>query len=229
VWLYFRDKSYGRFTGRQMFDDGAHGDGAAGDNTYGAVTTNFPAGNKIHYYVEARAAVSPYAARFSPARAERQTHSYEVSLSAAAATPVVINELLAENVAGLADPQGEYDDWIELRNLTAAPVDLTGLYLTDTPANPRKWPFPNGTTIPAHGYLLVWADENGLATPGLHANFKLAAAGEQVLLIDTDANLNQVLDAITFGPQATDVSYGRTAANADVWGAQTPTPLAANQ
>jgi hypothetical protein len=229
VWLYFRDKSYGRFTGRQMFDDGAHGDGAAGDNAYGAVTTNFPAGNKIHYYVEARAAVSPYAARFSPARAERQTHSYEVSLSAAAATPVVINELLAENVAGLADPQGEYDDWIELRNLTAAPVDLTGLYLTDTPANPRKWPFPNGTTIPAHGYLLVWADENGLATPGLHANFKLAAAGEQVLLIDTDANLNQVLDAITFGPQATDVSYGRTAANADVWGAQTPTPLAANQ
>ena len=66
VWLYFRDKNYGRFTVRQMFDDGAHGDGAAGDSVYGAVTTNFPAGNKIHYYVEARASNTAQAARFAP-------------------------------------------------------------------------------------------------------------------------------------------------------------------
>jgi hypothetical protein len=229
VWLYFRDKPYGRFTVRQMFDDGAHGDGAAGDGVFGAVTTNYPAGNKIHFYLEARATNAAQAAIFSPERAENVTHSYRVSLTVGTNTSVVINEFMAANSSAIADPQGEYDDWIELKNLTGTPVNLTGLYLTDTAANPRKWPFPTGTTIPANGYLLVWADENGSATPGLHANFKLAASGEQILLIDTDANNNQVLDGITFGAQNTDISYGRTAADADVWVAMTPTPGAANE
>lgn len=229
VWLYFRDKNYGRFTVRQMFDDGAHGDGAAGDSVYGAVTTNFPAGNKIHYYVEARASNTAQAARFAPARAEHETYDYSVALTTAASTSVVINEFLASNTSTLADPQGEYDDWIELRNLTGATVSLTGLYLTDEPSNPRKWPFPAGTTIAANGYLLVWADEDGLATSGWHANFKLSGDGEQIYLIDTDANNNQVLDAITFGSQSSDISYGRTAADADVWSTMAPTPGAVNE
>ncbi len=228
VWLYFRDKPYGRFTVRQMFDDGAHGDGAAGDSVYGAATTNYPAGNKIHYYVEARANNTAQAARFAPARAEIAPYNYSVALSVAASTSVVINEFMASNSGTLADPQGEFDDWIELRNLTGVAVNLTGLYLTDEPSNPRKWPFPSGTTIAANNYLLVWADENGAATPGLHANFKLASTGEQIYLIDTDANNNQVLDAITFGAQTTDISYGRTAADADVWSPLVPTPNAAN-
>ena len=228
VWLYFRDKSYGQFTVRQMFDDGAHGDGTPGDNLFGAVTTNYPAGNKIHYYVEARATNTAQAARFSPARAEIEPWNYSISLTVAANTSVVINEFLASNTSTLADPQGEFDDWIELRNLTGSTVNLTGLYLTDEPSNPRKWPFPSGTTISANGYLLVWADEDGLATPGLHANFKLSGSGEQIYLIDTDANNNQVLDAITFGAQTTDVSFGRTAADADVWSTMIPTPNAVN-
>jgi hypothetical protein len=229
VWLYFRDKPYGRFTVRQMFDNGLNGDGAAGDGVFGTVTTNYPAGNKIHYYIEARANNAALAARFSPERAENVTHDYSVALSAASGTSIVINEFLASNTSTLADPQGQFDDWIELKNLTGAAIDLTGLFLTDEPGNPRKWPFPNGTTIPANGYLLVWADEDGLATPGLHANFKLAGSGEQILLIDSDANNNQVLDSISFGSQTTDVSYGRTAADADVWGGMTPTPDAPNQ
>ena len=228
VWLYFRDKAYGRFTVRQMFDNGLNGDGVANDNVYGAVTTNYPAGNKIHYYIEARATNTAQAARFAPARAENVTYNYSVSLTVASNTSVVLNEFLASNTSTLADPQGEFDDWIELRNLTGADINLTGLYLTDEPANPRKWPFPSGTTIPANGYLLVWADEDGLATPGLHASFKLSGSGEQILLIDTDAKNNQVLDSITFGAQTSDVSYGRTSANADVWGTMTPSPNAAN-
>ena len=228
VWLYFRDKPYGRFTVRQMFDDGAHGDGASGDSLFGAVTTNYPAGNKIHYYIEARATNTAQAARFSPARAEQVTYDYSISLTVATNTSVVINEFLASNTSTLADPQGEFDDWIELRNLTGSTVNLTGLYLTDEPSDPRKWPFPSGATIAANGYLLVWADEDGLATPGLHANFKLSGSGEQIYLVDTDANNNQVLDSITFGAQTTDVSLGRTAADADVWSTMIPSPNTVN-
>ncbi|MGC3957822.1 MAG: CotH kinase family protein [Verrucomicrobiota bacterium] len=144
VWLYFRDKSYGRFTVRQMYDDGVHGDGAAGDSVFGAVTTNYPAGNKIHFYIEARATNAAQAAVFAPERAEIETYDYSVALSEAASTPVVINEIMADNATTLADPQGESDDWIELHNLTGASVSLTGYYLTDDASDPRKWAFPAG-------------------------------------------------------------------------------------
>lgn len=228
VWLYYRDKSYGRFTATQMFDDGAHGDGGAGDGKFGASTTNFPAGNKIHYYVEARSANAARAAAFAPARAEQQTFSYTVGIPTATNTPVVINELMALNGSTLADPQGEFDDWIELHNVTDTPVSLEGRYLSDEPNNPRKWPFPAGTVIPAQGYLIVWADEDGLATEGLHANFKLSSSGESVFFCDTDANSNAVLDSVTFGGQTVDVSYGRPAASPAQFQIMSPTPGAGN-
>jgi hypothetical protein len=224
VWLYHRAKSYGRFTAVQMFDDGAHGDGLANDGIFGAATTNYPAGAKVRYYVEARSANSAKAASFAPARAEQETYSYRVGLITAPNTPVVINEFMASNSRTLADPQGEYDDWIELHNLTDQEVDLTGHYLSDEPNNPRKWQFPSGTKIAADGYLLVWADEDVTATPGLHASFKLAASGEQVYLTDTDANLNAVLDYVIFGAQHADRSYGRLPDDPDTWGFMDPTP-----
>ena len=127
-------------------------------------------------------------------------------------SPVVINELMADNDNTVPDPQGDYDDWLELHNRTEMALPLTGLYLSDKEDNPTKWVFPENTVIPANGYLIVWLDEDHDAedaTEGLHANFKLSKGGEMVMLVDTDARGNQVLDSVTFGEQATDVAYGR--------------------
>jgi hypothetical protein len=229
VWLYWRDQTYGRFSSAQMFDDGLHSDGPAGDGWYGGGTSNLPAGHKIHYYVEARAGNPAKAAAFMPARAEQQTFSYRVGLATAPTSPVVINEIMAANRDTIADPQGDFDDWIELRNITANEVDLAGRYLSDEPNNPRKWQFPVGTRIPANGYLIVWADEDGLAPIGLHSSFRLAAGGEELFLTDTDAALNAVLDSVTFGPQSDDISFGRTAADPDIFDFMAPTPGATNR
>lgn len=229
VWLYFRPKSYGVFSAAQMFDDGAHGDGAANDGLFGARTSNFLAGVKVRYYVEARSANPARAASFSPARAEQETYSYRVALTSAPSTQIVINELQADNSSTVIDPQGDFDDWIELRNLGSSPYDLSGCYLSDEPNNPRKWIFPPGTEVPADGYLLVWADENGSASHGLHASFKLSKAGEQLFLADTDAKHNAILDQVTFGPQETDGSYGRSSINADHWQIMQPTPGRPNE
>lgn len=224
VWLWHRTKSYGRFWPTEMFDDGVHEDGANGDAVFGAVLTNYPAGTKVRYYVEARSANASRAAAFSPARAEQETLSYRVGLTTAASTPVVVNELMADNQSTIPDPQGEFDDWIELYNLSDGTVSMTGRYLTDDPTNPRKWKFPDGISIPAAGYLLVWADEDGTDAPGLHANFKLAKSGEAVYLIDTDENLNAVLDHVQFGEQASDRAFGRSATDQDTWTTLPPTP-----
>lgn len=224
VWLYHRPRNYGRFAVVRMLDDGAHGDGAAGDGVYGAAAPEYPADTRVRYYVEARAANTARAAGFAPPRAEEATFSYRVGLASAPDTPVILNEFMAANTRILRDPQGDYDDWIELRNLTAEPVDLSGWYLTDNPNNPRNWAFPPGTLIPPEGYLLVWADEDVNDTPALHAAFKLSAAGETIYLLDTDANFNVVRDRVVFGAQAEDQALGRPAANPDLWVPLPPSP-----
>lgn len=119
---------------------------------------------------------------------------------------------------------GEYDDWLELRNLTDQAVHLTGRYLSDEPNNPRKWQFPTGTILPPNGLLMVWLDEDGLAPAGLHASFKLSAEGETIFLTDTDANFNAILDTVTFGLQVTDRTYGRSNMNPANWITMEPTP-----
>ena len=43
------------------------------------------------------------------------------------------------NVATIADPQGEYEDWIELPNTTSQAIDLSGMYLSDDPGDLKKW------------------------------------------------------------------------------------------
>ena len=145
---------------------------------------------------------------------------------AQASKAVVINEFMASNTATLADPDGQFDDWIELYNTSSQPVDMVGMYLTDDLANPAKWQFPEGTTISSHGYLLIWADGDTLSA-GLHAGFSLSAGGEELGLVNRDGTL---IDSIVFQGQWSDVSYGRWPDGNDAWQYMaTPTPGKANK
>ena len=179
------------------------------DNSFVGNIPAFPADTTVYYYVEANAVKTHGTTVFSPARAEQGAAQYRVGVAIAKETPVIINELMAVNTESLTDPQGQYEDWIELHNLTEDVVNLSGMYLTDKADNPKKWMFPENTTIPARGYLLVWLDEDGKAEEGLHANFKLSRNGETVALVDTDTRSNQVLDRVTFEKQEKDVALGR--------------------
>ena len=72
---------------------------------------------------------------------------------------VVINEFMASNLETVADDNGEYDDWIELYNKSGNPVSLDGYYMSDDGNELTEWMFPD-TSLPAHGFLLIWADED---------------------------------------------------------------------
>ncbi len=91
---------------------------------------------------------------------------------------VILNELMASNTRTIADPQGEFDDWIELYNSGSEPVELTGMYLSDSTKTLNKWQFPEGAVLQPGEYLVVWADEDKKAEEGYHLNFKLSAAGK---------------------------------------------------
>lgn len=118
---------------------------------------------------------------------------------------VVINEIMAQNNAYVTDEKGQYEDWIELYNTNDFEVDLSGFYLSDKGTDAAKWKIPQGTVIPANGYLVIWADDDVLDGP-LHAAFKLSATGEEVVF--SDASLNR-LDYVAFGPQTVNLGYAR--------------------
>jgi len=148
----------------------------------------------------------------------------------AAEIPLVINEFMASNNTSIQDPQGQYDDWIEIHNYGLNAIDIGGMYLTDNLSDPTKWRIPGGnsalTTISAGGYLLIWAD-NDTSGSGLHANFKLDAAGEEIGLFNSDGVT--LIDSISFGEQAGDISYGRHPDAGHSWQAfGEPSPAAQN-
>ncbi len=178
-------------------------------NEYVGNIPTFPVGTKVYYYIEASAVKTHGTTTFYPPRAEFGAADYLVKPPMSKEVTVVINELMAVNTGSIVDPQGQHEDWLELHNITDNPVLLTGMYLTDKVDNLKKWKFPENTTIPPRGYLIVWLDEDGKADVGLHANFKLARSGETVMLVDTDARGNQVIDTITFEQQKKDTAIGR--------------------
>ena len=134
---------------------------------------------------------------------------------------LTIHEVLANNVTAHANG-ATFPDVIELRNTGATSIALAGKSLTDDPLVPAKYVFPAGTTIPANGFLVVYADSDAVA-PGLHAGFSLDQTGEQVRLYDSVANGQTLLDAIAFGAQPADHSIGRMPAALGTWTLCTPT------
>jgi len=173
------------------------------------VITPDPAGTVLRYYVQAMTDDGLGTVAFDPPCAEHEVYAHVVTYPHAASSAVVINEIMASNRSAVTDPQGEHDDWIELKNVSGQAVDLSGMYLSDNPINPLKWQFPQGTQLGPGGYLIVWADEDGGDEPGLHANFKLSSDGETVWLYDTAAKGCALLDSATFEDLAADQSFGR--------------------
>lgn len=229
VWLWSRPGRYGKYRRARMWDDGAHGDGGAGDGIYGGQAEPYSAGVMVSYYVEARTAGAFGGATvFHPKHTEVKPMTYVVEAGDSGGQVVVINEFMADNESTIRDPQGDYDDWIELRNLSQAMLDLSGCYLSDDPKVLRKWRFPDGTRIPPRGYLLIWADDDTAAGVGLHANFKLSAAGETLVLVDRDTRFNVIMDTVTFGAMRADESVGRAGSSPSEFRTLPPTPGAAN-
>jgi hypothetical protein len=184
---------------------------------------------KIEYYVEATSNAS--LSGTDPFDAPDETHSY--LLNTDPLPQLFINEFLAANTSCCPDSDGgtnEYDDWIEIYNAGDTPVDIGGMYLSDNISNPfgDKIPRtdPSKTTIPAKGFLVLWAD--GTHAQGiLHVNFSLSNAGEDVGLFYIDG---RTIDAYTFGAQEENKSYGRITNGGAGWKSfSTPTKGITNE
>ncbi len=116
--------------------------------------------------------------------------------------PVRVNEVLARPTAPMRDA-------IELHNAGSAPADIGGWFLTDDYRDPKKFRIPDGTELPAVGFLVFRADDFGESNPA--TPFGLSAQGEEVYLFSGNAagELTGYVHGFDFGASEVGATFGR--------------------
>lgn len=129
-----------------------------------------------------------------------------VSLVAAAtaAGEVVINEFIADPARDWSPSDGDLlydaqdDEWVEIMNAGAAPVDITGWRLRDAVSD-SSWRYGFSGVLGPGEFVVVygnesyaWEDANGFARQGLSLN----NSGDTITLVKAD--LGTVADQITY-------------------------------
>jgi hypothetical protein len=117
---------------------------------------------------------------------------------------VVVNEVLTHTGPPL-------EDAIEFYNPTAAAVDLSGWFVSNSQNDLKKYRMADGTVLPAHGFTALYEYQfnptNGSAIP---FTFNSAHGGEAWLSqADASGNLTGYRAFATFGAAANGVSFGR--------------------
>ncbi len=121
-----------------------------------------------------------------------------------AGSPVKLSEVLARNVSTQGF-SGTFPDIIELRNSSAAPVDISGWGLSDTPGTPSRYVFPVGTILAPGAYHVVYASAASVV-PLPKTGFALSEEGEILTLTMLGG---ETADVVSFGHQLPDYSIGR--------------------
>ena len=123
---------------------------------------------------------------------------------------VVINEVVSVNTLSHIDPDYGAADWVELKNTSGEDTDISGWRLADNPAYQRALKFPDGTSIPAGGFLTVLCipEANVPESDSVFiAPFGISRSGEKIYL----SALENRSDMVTVPYLAADISYARNA------------------
>lgn len=117
---------------------------------------------------------------------------------------LVISEVVSSN-SRLMPARGEYNDLIELENIGAEPVRLSGYYLSDSKSEPFAWQLPDVLLAPGENYVVQASGEKR----NNEAPFKISATGETLYLNDKDG---VCVEALYVPRLAENASYGRVGA-----------------
>lgn len=109
-----------------------------------------------------------------------------------------INEIMVQNDSNVVDDYGQREGWVELFNSTFGPLEISSVFITNDPAQPKKYPVPLGdvnTEIPARQHVLFWAD--GKPSRGtFHMSFTLTPGQDNWIGV-YDADGKTLIDEVT--------------------------------
>ena len=96
-------------------------------------------------------------------------------------------------------------DWVEIKNISTAPVDLSAYYLSDDEDNYKRWRFPE-IVLGARSRMIVCCDEELTDSSLVIADFSLNSENEQLYL---SSEQGQLIDYVSLKNIPYDCSYGR--------------------
>jgi len=97
--------------------------------------------------------------------------------------PLIISEVMPSNCSYLMQSDGEYYDWVELKNISEDPVDLGRYALSDDPGDLDKFALPDTSLEPGDTILIMCSGNTGLTSKKYtHAPFTLSREESWVYL-----------------------------------------------
>ena len=139
-----------------------------------------------------------------------------------------LNEIASVSGA-FHDEFDEKSGFIELYNSTLNDIVLESCFLSDTELKPLRYPIPDGTIIPAYGFLVFYADAEA-SQSNLHTPFKMDEDGESILLCQKVGNEVNILDSVSFDFLFNKNSFGKYTDGIGKWQHMVnQTPGAANK
>lgn len=121
-------------------------------------------------------------------------------------TGVVISEIMTNNTYTIYDSEGDYNDWVELHNISSSTVSLDGCALSDDLLDPMRWVFPQGTQLKPDEYMIVYLSGKDKYQNGeYHASFGIGDQDTVLILSDT---LSRSIDRVELPELGQNISYG---------------------
>ena len=123
---------------------------------------------------------------------------------------LVITEILSHTDLPLLDT-------IEIKNISETDIDLSGWYISDSDSNWEKYQIPEGTVIPAQGFITFNESQfnpNGLWNPDAveprDSEFAISSSGDQIYLIEAkDGKPLYYAAERKFGASRNGISFGQ--------------------
>lgn len=154
---------------------------------------------------------------------------YELFCAAhTAASPLVINEVMVYNDSYNRQPNGEYYDWVELKNVSEEPIMLAEYYLSDDKDNPMLWRLPERYLDPGALLVVHCSGNSDLSTSDtVHSNFSLNSTSERLYL--TSAAQQRVTDYVWLHDIFKDWTVGRMDGQSGFFYLSSPSPWSGNR
>jgi len=169
-----------------MADDGAHGDGPAGDDIWGAMIDPQPVGSHVHYYL-----VVEDDSLYSDTS---WTYAYFITSGDTVDGNVVVNEIMYNPASPMSD---NYYEYIELFNRGSSSFNISNWIVKDD-NDFNTFVIPAGTNLGPGNYIVL-----GVNPDSIEAHY-----GITDVLGPVDFNLNNTGDAVRlYNPLGTLMDY----------------------
>lgn len=103
----------------------------------------------------------------------------------ASGSQIIISEILPSNRT-YPTPDGRHLDFIEIHNLSANSVDISGFMLSDDLTS-IGYTFPSDTILPPYGYAVCWCDPD--SEDDSYASFGISREGGETIYLYNSANV----------------------------------------